>query len=156
MRCYHFGPEWTWERWHWKDTQHSPKLQHYWSLNHQIVWCHLPGHLLEDVTPLQRCSRCFVHAQRTGQPLFLVGWGITLTRWLQLVYTKSCWRWIQKLIHPIQPDRKHLYFCFLNKSAGNFCIHLIIMLRAETNSEMQTASKRNQKMILENSIQISI
>ena len=30
--CYHSGPEWTWEWWQWRDTLHSLKLQHYWSL----------------------------------------------------------------------------------------------------------------------------
>ena len=28
FRCYHFGPEWIWERWQWRGTLHSPKLQH--------------------------------------------------------------------------------------------------------------------------------
>ena len=32
IRCYHSGPEWTWERWQWSGTPYSPKLQHYWSL----------------------------------------------------------------------------------------------------------------------------
>ena len=32
IRCYHSGQEWTWERWQWRGTPHSPKLQHYWSL----------------------------------------------------------------------------------------------------------------------------
>ena len=32
IRCYHSGPESTWEWWQWRGTLHSPKLQHYWSL----------------------------------------------------------------------------------------------------------------------------
>ena len=32
IRCYHSGPEWTWEWWQWRDTPHSPKLQHYCNL----------------------------------------------------------------------------------------------------------------------------
>ena len=32
IKCYHFGSEWTWERWQWRSTSHSPKLQHSWSL----------------------------------------------------------------------------------------------------------------------------
>ena len=32
IRCYYFGPEWTWEWWQWLGTPHSPKLQHYWNL----------------------------------------------------------------------------------------------------------------------------
>ena len=30
--CYHSGPQWTWERWQWRGTLHSPTLQHYWNL----------------------------------------------------------------------------------------------------------------------------
>ena len=32
VRCYHSGPEWTWEQWQWRGTPHSPKLQHCWNL----------------------------------------------------------------------------------------------------------------------------
>ena len=32
IRCYHSGPEWTWERRQWRGTHHSPKLQYYWNL----------------------------------------------------------------------------------------------------------------------------
>ena len=30
--CYHSGSKWAWERWHWRGTPHSPKLQYYWIL----------------------------------------------------------------------------------------------------------------------------
>ena len=32
ISCYHSGPEWTWERWQWRATLHSSKLQHHWNL----------------------------------------------------------------------------------------------------------------------------
>ena len=32
MRFYHCGAERTWKQWQWRDVQHSPKLQHHWSL----------------------------------------------------------------------------------------------------------------------------
>ena len=32
IRCYHSGPEWTWERWQWSGTPHLPTLQHCWNL----------------------------------------------------------------------------------------------------------------------------
>ena len=32
IRCYHYRLEWTLERWQWRGTLHSPKLQHYWNL----------------------------------------------------------------------------------------------------------------------------
>ena len=36
IRCYHSGPEWTWERWQWRGISHSLKLQHYWSLTMRL------------------------------------------------------------------------------------------------------------------------
>ena len=32
IKDYHSGPKWTWERWQWRGTQHSRKLQHCWKL----------------------------------------------------------------------------------------------------------------------------
>ena len=32
IRCYHSGLYYTWERWQWRGTPDSLKLQHYWSL----------------------------------------------------------------------------------------------------------------------------
>ena len=32
MRCYHSRPEWTWVRWQWRGTLHSPKLHRCWNL----------------------------------------------------------------------------------------------------------------------------
>ena len=29
--CYDYGPEWTWERWQWRGTPHSQRLQHCWN-----------------------------------------------------------------------------------------------------------------------------
>ena len=37
IRCYHSEPEWSWEQWQWRDTLHSPKLQHYWSLTIRLL-----------------------------------------------------------------------------------------------------------------------
>ena len=34
-RGYNSGTEWTWERWQWRGTPYSPKLQHYWNLS---IW----------------------------------------------------------------------------------------------------------------------
>ena len=31
-RCYLSRPEWTWVRWKWRSTPHSPKFQNYWNL----------------------------------------------------------------------------------------------------------------------------
>ena len=32
ISCYLSRLEWTWERWQWRGTLHSPKVQHYWNL----------------------------------------------------------------------------------------------------------------------------
>ena len=37
IRCYHSGPEWTWEQWQWRDTLHFSKLQHYWNLTIRLL-----------------------------------------------------------------------------------------------------------------------
>ena len=61
FRCYHYKPEWTWERWQWRGTPNSPKLQHYWSL--AIRWSNvLPSTLIGcGINPLHRCSWCILH-----------------------------------------------------------------------------------------------
>ena len=45
IRCYHSGPEWTWERWQWRGTPHSPKLQHCWNLTIRLFSV-ISGHSL--------------------------------------------------------------------------------------------------------------
>ena len=47
IRCYHSGPGWTWERWQWRGTPHSPKLQHCWNLTIRLFSVILPGHSFE-------------------------------------------------------------------------------------------------------------
>ena len=37
IRSYHSGAELTWERWQWRGTPHSPKLQHYWSPTIRLI-----------------------------------------------------------------------------------------------------------------------
>ena len=64
IRCYHSGPEWTWEQWQWRVTPHSPKLQHYCNLtirlfsfiSRTLVGC-------RGLTPLQKCSRYILQRQ---------------------------------------------------------------------------------------------
>ena len=53
MRCYHSGPEWTWERLHRRGTLHSVKLQHYWSLTVRLFSV-INRTLVERVLPLCR------------------------------------------------------------------------------------------------------
>ena len=41
IRCYHSGPEWTWDWWH------SPKLQYYWSVTIKL-FCVIQRYLLGE------------------------------------------------------------------------------------------------------------
>ena len=68
IRCYHSGPEWTWERWQWRGTPHSPKLKHHWKLT-IILFIVIPGHTWVGLTPPQRSNRCILEPQPTGQLL---------------------------------------------------------------------------------------
>ena len=67
IRCYRSGPEWPWERWQWRGTLHSPKLQHYWSLTIRLFNV-ISGHSLVvgGLTPLPRCNRCILQPRLTG------------------------------------------------------------------------------------------
>ena len=59
---------WTWERWQWRSTPYSPKLQHYWYLTikfFSVISRTLVGGGI--LTPLQRCSRFILQPQPTGQ-----------------------------------------------------------------------------------------
>ena len=68
MRCYHARLEWTWELWQWRGTPHSSKSQHHWNLTIRLFSV-ISRTLIEGgLTPLQRCSRCILQPQLTGQP----------------------------------------------------------------------------------------
>ena len=47
IRCYHSKPEWTWERWQWRDTPHSPKCLYYWNLTIKLL-CVIPRTLVRE------------------------------------------------------------------------------------------------------------
>ena len=46
-------PEWAWERWQWRGTPHSPKLQRYWSLTIRLFSV-ISRTLVEKVLSLSR------------------------------------------------------------------------------------------------------
>ena len=50
IRCYHSGPEWTWEWWQGRGTLHSPLRQHYWSLTIRL-FCVIYRTLDEEYNP---------------------------------------------------------------------------------------------------------
>ena len=70
MRCYYSGPKWTWERWQWRGTTHSPKLEHYWNLTIRL-FCVIPRTLIGGVLLL--CSMS--HMTLVGS-----GWVLPLCR----------------------------------------------------------------------------
>ena len=53
IRCYHSRPEWTGERWQFRSTPHSPKLQHYWNLTVSFFSV-IYRTLIEGVLPFSR------------------------------------------------------------------------------------------------------
>ena len=71
IRCYHSGPEWTWEWWQWRGTQHSPKLQHYWNLTIRLFTVISRTLIVRSLTPLQRSNWCILQPQVTGQYILI-------------------------------------------------------------------------------------
>ena len=73
-----FRPGWTWERWQWKGTPHSPKLQYYWDLIIRlfsvISRIFIGGGMLN---PQQKSSRCILQSQPIG---LLLGGVLSLCR----------------------------------------------------------------------------
>ena len=83
IRCYHSGPEWTWEQWQWRGTPHSPKLQHCWNLTIRLFSVISRTLVSGGLTPLQRCSQCILQPQLTGQS----GFSLKVPLRLKLAYT---------------------------------------------------------------------
>ena len=70
IRCSLSGPEWTLEQWQWKGTPHSPKIQHYWTLTIRLFSLIIRTLIRGGLTPLQKCSRCILQLQPTGQFIY--------------------------------------------------------------------------------------
>ena len=54
IRCYHCGAEWIRERWQWRGTPHSPKLQHCWNLTIRLFSVISRTLVVRGVLPLCR------------------------------------------------------------------------------------------------------
>ena len=92
IRCYHSGPEWTWEWWQWMGTLHSPKLSHYWNLIRLfsvIIRTLIGGWRL---TPLQRSSRYILQSLLTEQKCSFVTYPRHSSPGIQSVYSKPAWQ----------------------------------------------------------------
>ena len=70
IRCYHSGPEWTWEKWQWRGTPNSSKLQHHWNLTIRLFSV-IYRALIEGGGRLTYYSRCILQPQLTGQYLLV-------------------------------------------------------------------------------------
>ena len=57
--------EWTWERWQWRGTPHSPKFLHYWNLTIRLFSVMLG----ESLTPLQPLP--------TGQVIVIIWYSVS-------------------------------------------------------------------------------
>ena len=73
IRCYHFGSELTWEQWQWSGTQHSSKLQHYWSLAIRMFSVISRTLVGGSLTLLQRSSQGILQPQPTRPQGYLLG-----------------------------------------------------------------------------------
>ena len=102
IRCYHTGPEWTWERWPWRGTPHSPKLQPCWNLT-MGLFSVISGHSLGGgLSLLQRSSRSILQPQPTGQSLFRIRSFI----YIACIFWTSC-MWITYNQRP----SGHIWWC---------------------------------------------
>ena len=70
IRCYHFGPEWTWEQWRWRGILHCPNLQYYQSLNIRLFNVISKKFIEKGLTPLQRCN----------EGVFCIAWISSISR----------------------------------------------------------------------------
>ena len=64
IRCYHSRPQWTWEKWQWKGTLHSPKLQHNWNLTIRLFSVISVTLVDGGLSTLQRSSRRILMTQQ--------------------------------------------------------------------------------------------
>ena len=99
VRCYHFGPEWTWEQWQWSGAPYSPKLRHYWNLTIRLfsvisrtlvvagiylsaevqsVYSFAPA---DWVTSLCVCGESLTPLQRSSQSILLQQMGPSFCFW---------------------------------------------------------------------------
>ena len=68
IRCYHFMPQWTWEKWQRRGTPHSPKFQYNWNLTIRLFSI-ISRTLVGGVLPLCReaVSLLFYDSSRLGK-----------------------------------------------------------------------------------------
>ena len=107
IRCYHSRAEWTQERWQWRSTRHSPKLQHYWNLRlFSVISTTLIGG--GRVLPLFRgADGVFYSPSWLNNPVSMTDsytYGILTWKWLRYLQHKinfifrlvvwHAWRWI--------------------------------------------------------------
>ena len=73
IRCYHSGPEWTWEQWQWRGTPHSPKLQQYWNLSIRLFSVISRSFVeWESLTPCRETVGVFYSPSWLGKKLFVI------------------------------------------------------------------------------------
>ena len=96
IKCYYFRPEWTWERWHWRCTPHSPKLQYYWSLSDRLFNV-ISRILVGESYPTAKYQSCILQPQPTGpffyQYFIMCVWGGTKSAQIYRKDNTDCSHW---------------------------------------------------------------
>ena len=89
--CYQSGSKWTWERWQWRSTPHSPKLQYYWNLTIRLFSVISRTLVGGGLTALQRSSWYILQPQPPGQKPFRLQKGIQCRsfRWFKFGFSFS-------------------------------------------------------------------
>ena len=75
----------TRERWQWRPTANSPKLQHYWNLAIRLF-----SGIVGGLTPLQRSSWCILQRQPTVQILSWCDMGRCRTQLMWMIAAWGC------------------------------------------------------------------
>ena len=95
-RCYHSGPEWTWEQWRWRGTPYSLKLQHHWNLTIRLFSV-ISGHSLGGGILLLRREAVgvFYSPSWLGQnSVWIISFNVFLI-FVKIIYFRKTKEWIK-------------------------------------------------------------
>ena len=144
MKCYHSGPEWTWEQWQWRSTPHSPKLQHYYSFTIRWLSVITKHSLREGVLPLGReAVGVFYSLSRLGTvspSVLMCLWAymcacvrvsLGLDIWVNvsdicMCVVCVCMRYVQKEIKPFFQKYSYYLGMYISECVVNVCVYVYV------------------------------
>ena len=147
ISCYHSGPEWSWEWWHWRGTLHSPKLQHHLTIRlFSVIFRTLIGG--GCLTPLQRSSHCILQPQPIGQipeenvayEIMLISWSVpgissfVLFGWFVRWEVSGCTAAVLWGVTSRICEKQHILFSCSSHPA--FSLSILLMLRRWIHAEV--------------------